>query len=624
MGVSSEATATPVRALRFGAFGAAAFAFCLVVWGGIVRINGAGMTCPDWPRCRGAWFPALNDPVVYEWTHRLGAPILTLLVLGTVVLAWRARRERPTAYRASWFSFGLLVAQIVVGWLTIKFANSPPSVAAHLALGIGTFVSLLVIGLLAGEPGGAGPLAADPLRRAGALAPAITPAQLSFARLALVATILAFVAIIAGGYMSAAGAGIACTGFPLCHGWAGPLTTAEQVHMAHRLAAYATILAVLVILAIARNARPRNPAIERAAWIAGALVVLQGALGALTVISRLDPILRSVHQANGALLVASLVVLTYLAYMKAGLKSGIPRAAPGSGTGVGAVLADYASLMKLRVMSLLLFTTLMAMMIAAGGTPSLPLVLWTLLGGALAAGASGALNMVFDRDIDGRMQRTSARPIPSGRIAPQHALLFGIALAVASFVELTMLVNLLAAVLAVSGILFYVIVYTLWLKRTSTQNIVIGGAAGAIPPLVGWAAVTGHLGLTAALLFLIIFVWTPPHFWALALIAKGEYAKVNIPMLPVVRGDAVTKRHILAYTVALALVTLALTPLHVMGWVYLACALVLDLVFFWYAWRVSALGSIQSERALYKYSMLYLALLFGAMVVDRFGHGAGM
>jgi heme o synthase len=284
---------------------------------------------------------------------------------------------------------------------------------------------------------------------------------------------------------------------------------------------------------------------------------------------------------------------------------------------------DYLSLMKLRVMTLLLFTTLMAMMIAAGGAPSLPLVFWTLLGGALAAGASGALNMYFDRDIDALMKRTSRRAIPSGRIAPVNALTFGIVLTIASFVELSLTVNLLAATLALSGVLFYVIVYTLWLKRTSVQNIVIGGAAGAIPPLVGWAAVTNHLGLTALLLFLIVFVWTPPHFWALALIAKDEYAKVNVPMLPVVRGDAVTKRHILAYTVALAGLTLALTPLHVMGWLYLACALLLDLAFFWYAWRVTVLGTVASERALYKYSMLYLALLFGAMVIDRLHHGAG-
>jgi protoheme IX farnesyltransferase len=275
-------------------------------------------------------------------------------------------------------------------------------------------------------------------------------------------------------------------------------------------------------------------------------------------------------------------------------------------------------------MSLLLFTTLMAMLIAAGGVPSLALIGWTLLGGALAAGSSGALNMYFDRDIDGLMTRTKSRPIPGGRIPAQHALLFGIALGLASFAVLALAVNLLAASLALAGILFYVGIYTLWLKRTSVQNIVIGGAAGAIPPLVGWAAVTGHLGITALLLFAIIFVWTPPHFWALALIAKGEYAKVGIPMMPVVRGDATTKRHIVAYSVALALLTLSLTPLHVMGTVYLVCALALDAVFLLYALRVARIGSIASERAMYRYSMLYLALLFGAMVIDRLGHGPGV
>ena len=291
---------------------------------------------------------------------------------------------------------------------------------------------------------------------------------------------------------------------------------------------------------------------------------------------------------------------------------------------MAATLRDYLALTKPNVMSLLLFTTLMAMLIAAGGVPSLVLIGWTLFGGALAAGSSGALNMYFDRDIDGLMTRTKSRPIPGGRIPAHRALLFGIALGLASFAVLALAVNLLAASLALAGILFYVGIYTLWLKRTSVQNIVIGGAAGAIPPLVGWAAVTGHLGITALLLFAIIFVWTPPHFWALALIAKGEYAKVGIPMMPVVRGDAATKRHIVAYSVALALLTLALTPLHVMGTVYLVCALALDAVFLLYALRVARIGSIASERAMYRYSMLYLALLFGAMVIDRLGHGPGV
>jgi heme o synthase len=290
----------------------------------------------------------------------------------------------------------------------------------------------------------------------------------------------------------------------------------------------------------------------------------------------------------------------------------------------GATVLDYLALTKPKVMSLLLFTTLMTMFVAQGGLPPLALVCWTLLGGALAAGSSGALNMYFDRDIDAMMKRTQARPIPSGRIAPEHAFIFGVALGVTSFAVLALMVNVLAAGLALCGILFYVGVYTLWLKRTSVQNIVIGGAAGAVPPLVGWAAVTGHLGLTALALFLIIFLWTPPHFWALSLLTKGEYAKVGVPMLPVVRGDAVTKRHIVAYSFALVAMTLVLTPLHVMGLIYLLCALVLNGLFLAYAARVVRVGSPASELSMYKFSMLYLALLFAAMVIDRLGHGPGV
>ena len=285
---------------------------------------------------------------------------------------------------------------------------------------------------------------------------------------------------------------------------------------------------------------------------------------------------------------------------------------------------DYVALTKPNVMSLLLFTTLTAMMMAAGGWPSPGLVFWTLLGGALASGSSGAINMYLDRDIDSIMTRTRKRPIPSGRIEPSRALAFGIALGIAAFLQLALTVNLLAALLSTSGILYYVFIYTIWLKRLTPQNIVIGGAAGAIPPLVGWAAVTNHVGLTALLLFLIVFVWTPPHFWALALMKKEEYARVGVPMLPSVRGDAETKKQILMYTVALAAVTLIMVPMHLMGVLYLTCALALDAMFLAFAIWVARTGSRQSEGLMYRFSMLYLALLFVAMVVDRFGRGPGV
>ncbi|HET9342245.1 MAG TPA: heme o synthase [Candidatus Eremiobacteraceae bacterium] len=284
-------------------------------------------------------------------------------------------------------------------------------------------------------------------------------------------------------------------------------------------------------------------------------------------------------------------------------------------------IVDYYGLTKPGVMSLLLFTTFTAMMMAAGGLPSWRLALLTLLGGALASASSAAINMYFDRDIDGQMKRTKTRPIPSGRVAPRDALVFGIVLGVLAFAELALTVNLLAAALSVAGILYYVFIYTVWLKRTTPQNIVIGGAAGSVPPLVGWAAVTDHVGLTALLLFAVVFVWTPPHFWALALLKKEEYRRVGIPMLPAVYGDDVTKRQILIYTIVLAALTLVFVPLHLMGVVYLASAIVLDVVFFAFAVWVVRSGSPKSEGLMYRFSMLYLALLFVAMAIDRFGHG---
>jgi protoheme IX farnesyltransferase len=287
-------------------------------------------------------------------------------------------------------------------------------------------------------------------------------------------------------------------------------------------------------------------------------------------------------------------------------------------------IRDYLGLTKPNVMSLLLFTTFTAMMMAVGGWPTIGLALWTMLGGALASASSAAINMYFDRDIDAVMKRTMKRPIPSGRVAPRNALAFGIILGICAFAELSLTVNVLAAALSAIGILYYVFIYTMWLKRATPNNIVIGGAAGAIPPLVGWAAVTNHLGLTALLLFLIVFIWTPPHFWALALMKKDEYARVGIPMLPSVRGEAETKKQILIYTVALIALTLLLVPMHVMGLLYLACAIVLDAIFFGFAIWVARTGSRQSEGLMYRYSMLYLALLFVAMAADRFGHGPGI
>ncbi len=282
-----------------------------------------------------------------------------------------------------------------------------------------------------------------------------------------------------------------------------------------------------------------------------------------------------------------------------------------------ATISAYINLMKPHVTVLLLGTTLAAMAIAANGFPALGLTIATLLGGAMAAGSANAINCYWDRDIDQVMSRTRTRSLPSGKVADTHALMFGVSLGAGSFLVLSVFVNLLAALLALSAIFFYVFVYTMWLKRTTPQNIVIGGAAGAVPVLVGWAAVTHTVGLTAVLMFVIIFMWTPPHFWALSLVLKKDYARAGVPMMPVVRGDGETVRQIIIYTVALIATSLALWFTHAMGIIYLVSALALGGVLLGYAIRLAKTRSLAHARAMFWISNNYLALIFAMMVVDR-------
>ncbi|HEY0798892.1 MAG TPA: heme o synthase [Candidatus Baltobacteraceae bacterium] len=281
------------------------------------------------------------------------------------------------------------------------------------------------------------------------------------------------------------------------------------------------------------------------------------------------------------------------------------------------ILADYYELTKPRIIVLLLITTFAAMVMAARGLPPLWLTLFTLVGGALAAASGGVFNCVIDRDIDAVMKRTMMRPLPQRRIEPAAALAFATLLGAGSFALLYLCANPLAAWLSLAGNVYYVVIYTLWLKRTTTLNIVIGGAAGAVPPLVGWAAVTGHLGAPAIALFAIIFLWTPPHFWALALMVETDYHKANIPMLPNVRGVAHTKIEIFVYTVILVVASLALTPLGIMGIWYFVAAAILGGIFLFDAWKLFAGPTKPLARTLFSYSLIYLALMCLVMVADR-------
>ena len=366
--------------------------------------------------------------------------------------------------------------------------------------------------------------------------------------------------------------------------------------LAHDVSANVTLALLAATVLAARLAHPDRPELLGAAASA---FVLFSAAG----LAALADAPAWLHMALGAFALAAASVATAVAF-----RGG--RAAPAGSW------RDYLTLTKPRIMVLLLITGAGGMIVGAGGLPSAGLALATLGGLALACGGASALNHVLDSDIDTRMARTARRPVAAGRVPPERALEFGLALSALSYVVLTSFVNVLAALLALAGNLFYVLVYTRWLKRSTPQNIVIGGAAGAVPPLVGWAAATGDLTLTALALFLIVFFWTPPHFWALALLIKRDYAEAGIPMLPVVRGERATARSIVRYSLVLVAITLLPVLGRTLGPVYLVSAAVLGLVFVGLAVALQRQTTPVRARRLLSYSLAYLALLFVAMAID--------
>ncbi len=406
----------------------------------------------------------------------------------------------------------------------------------------------------------------------------------------------------------------------------------------HRFFALITGLVLAYTTVVAWRSKDR----QHSAWITAALMlsffVIQAAIGGAVVLSQIHLVWRGLHLALAAATWTAAIVLVVLAVRSgqtqpADLLQTDRASSTRSVDGAPAVsespltrqmtrkqiIGAYVKLSKPWVVALLLVTTFAAMLIAQKGLPPLPLVFFTLLGGALSAGGASAINSYIDRDIDGFMSRTKNRPVVTQRIPADNALAYGIAAGVASFVILALAANVLAAVLAMIGLLYYVFIYTGYLKRSTPHNIVIGGVAGAIPPLVGYAAVTGTVDVLALFLFLVIFYWTPPHTWALGLLIRTDYERVNIPMLPVVAGDTETRKQILLYTLQMIAVTLLLFAFQMMGWIYFVAALLLNAMFLARAlklWRLPDTDKALAKR-LYKFSQSYLALLFLAMILDK-------
>jgi protoheme IX farnesyltransferase len=590
------------RALPAILTAAAVVTYALVVIGGVVRVSGSGLGCPDWPLCHGHLLPPWNVHAIIEYSHRTTAFLASTLIVVGGGVAWLAARRSAGVRIAASLAVLLLLVQVTLGAITVLLALPPMIVLAHLATAQALLGSACVAATLALLP-----------RRAAA-------PDGSASRAGRAAAAAAYLLILSGSLVVGSGASGSCSAWPLCgSGLAIPAERLPLIELLHRgLAAVLGLCILAALWVVLRRLASERP-VRLVVALTTAAFVFQVAVGAAVVVLHLPAVLRGLHLALATAVWAGCVVVSVLAARlpaEAKLVEDAPH--PKRWRPLPEVVADYVSLAKPRIIVLLLITALGAMMIAARGWPSTGLVVLTLLGGALAAAGAGAINCWIDRDIDRAMLRTRRRPLPDGRIAPAHALLFGITLGALAFCILAFFVNALAATLAISGLLFYVLVYTLWLKRSTTQNIVIGGAAGAVPPLVGWAAVTHSLDLTAVSLFAIIFFWTPPHFWSLALRLKADYARAAVPMLPVKAGDAVARRQILAYTIVLVAVSVAgVVVTHALGALYLTGALILGAIFIGFALLNLLDRRRRWLRPLFDYSIAYLALLFAIMVVDR-------
>jgi protoheme IX farnesyltransferase len=581
---------------------AVAFTYLLVIVGAIVRATDSGLGCPEWPTCHGSWIPPFDDPhAIIEWSHRTTAALTGAVVALLAVVAVLRERERPALMVGSVAAAGLVVFQAWLGKVTVESDLSGEIVTAHLATAMGLFAVLLFVWVRSRYP--------ERLAAGGGWS--------GFTILAALTALAVYGLMLLGAHVTATGTALVFDDWPFMDGELVPtLDPGVWPHVLHRWATVAVGFLVVGVVFAAHRGREAAP-LRNLANLAGVLYVVQVAIGGAQVLTSLAPWTQILHVALGAAVFGVLTTLAMTAHYAGRLATAAATDAEPAPTTRTDVLRAYVALTKPRIIELLLVTTVPTMVLAQGGLPPLPLIGAVLIGGSLAAGGANAINQYLDRDIDERMRRTRNRPLPRHAVQPREALVFGLLLSVVSLAWLTLTVNLLSALLAGSAIVFYAVVYTALLKRSTPQNIVIGGAAGCVPVLVAWAAVTNTLALPALVLFAVIFVWTPPHFWALALRYRSDYEAAGVPMLPVVSGEVETARQILLYSLVLVAVSLVLFPAAGMGLVYLVSAVVLGIGFVVWAERVHRSPSAGAAAiGLFKYSTLYLTLLFAAVAAD--------
>jgi len=587
----------------------------VILWGAFVRATISGDGCGnDWPTCGGSSvIPVFTQAkTVIEFVHRSSVALITPLLIIQVVWCFLIFPKGSNVRKSALMSTLFIVIEALVGALLVKqhWVGYDDSVQRAVVMCIHLVSTFILLGALTFTAVWASGLKPASLRGQGPVAWAL---------------IVGLVGVLILGVSGA----IAALGDTLYHSnslaealkqdFSPTANFLIRLRPGHPLIAVSVGIYTLLIGGLLTHLRPTEHVRKYAKQVAF-IFLAQLMLGGINYLLNAPIWMQLVH-----LFVADVLWVTMILLTASALEEGVERVeivekpaetaqmAPQS---FGALAKEYVALTKPRVISLLLFTTLTAMFAAAPGWPGTWLLIAVAIGGYMSAGAANTINMVIDRDIDGTMKRTSKRPTVTQNISSRHALMFGFGLEAGSFALLWSAANLLTAMLALAGLAFYVVVYTLMLKRRTWHNIVIGGAAGSFPPLVGWAAVTNHLSPLAWFLFALIFVWTPVHFWALALMIKEDYAKAGVPMLPVVHGERATVIQILLYAVLTAVISLLPAISHI-GWVYVVTALLLNGVLLTRCLRLYFNMERPNAVALYKYSMLYLAVLFLAFAIDR-------
>lgn len=578
--------------------------FAVIVSGGVMRSTGGQAGCPVWLTCGDNLDTPFLEELPSFWLHGFSTLIMTFLVMVIALRVWTHSQNDRRLRKEMVLLLVLLTAEITLGvWIAFGTGGDQASWNSplHLALALASQAVVLAATVQSILRNRQGNISHSP----GA----------GFRRLAVFTMAGVLILMVSGSLIAPAGAMESCKGWPLCGPELIPSDAGGWLQLSHRLIVAAAGILMLALFFQSWRTQRTQTVILVASTSAVVLFFAQSLLGS-RLVAGYPLYMLVLHQSTAAAIWGVLVILVSYINILYSNQAGI-QAEPINLPGRSGLLKDMLMLTKPIVVALLLVTTFTGMVIGAQEWPDGKILFWTLLSGFLAAGGSGAINQYIDREDDSKMQRTQKRPIPSGRLTPAEGLATGVAMALTSFYLMVAFVNWLAALLTLAGIIYYVLIYSIFLKKTTVQNIVIGGGAGAIPPLVGWAAASGSLNIPSLFLFAVVFMWTPPHFWALALVRQNDYARAGVPMLPVIRGTLETRWQILIYTIELVILTLLLPAFGLGGAIYLVGAFVLGMWLLGAAWKVWKQGGNKLAWKMYRYSSMYLAFLFLILMVDR-------